>query len=103
MRTLRIAVMLGLVGLLISPAEALDGPCKLATKGDSSVAKACVKGGAREAKKQMEALMKQVKAKTGIKPECASCHEGIDDGRYDVLKQDGRKRFDDMMASLKKK
>jgi hypothetical protein len=64
MRTLRIALMLGLVGFLVTPAEAVDGPCKLATKGDSSV---------------------------------------VDDGRYDVLKEDGRKRLDQLTASLARK
>jgi hypothetical protein len=101
MRTLRIVVALGLIGVLVSPVSAIEGPCKLATKGDSSVAKACVKGGAKEAKKEMERLVKQAKAKTGTKPECDSCHDGINDGHYDVLKKDGRSQFDKMLASLK--
>src|SRR5689334_5402303 len=99
MRMLRIAVVLGFIGLVGPSAGAIDGPCNLAKKGDSPVAKACVKGGAKEAKKVMEGLMKQVKAKTGKKPECDSCHEGINDGKYDALKKDGREQFDKMLAS----
>jgi hypothetical protein len=103
MRKLRLAFVLGLVGALVSPAGAIDGPCKLATKGDSVVAKACVKGGAKAAKKEMDALVKKAKEKTGTKPECSDCHDGVDDGRYDVLKKDGRKRFDELIAALSKK
>jgi hypothetical protein len=101
MRTLRVAVVMVLIGIVGPSARALDGPCKLATKGNSRVAKACVKGGAKQAKKEMEAIKKEVKQATGRTLECSECHDAIDNGRYDVLKKDGRKRFDQLMASLK--
>jgi hypothetical protein len=101
MRTLRIAVALGLIGILVSPVEAVDGLCKLALKGNSSVAKECVKGGTKAAKKEMHRIVDAVKVKTGNKPKCESCHDGVDNDRYDVLKNDGREQFDKMIASLK--
>lgn len=44
MRTLQAACVIGLLAAAV-PARAVDGPCKVATKGTSSVAKACAKGG----------------------------------------------------------
>jgi hypothetical protein len=94
--------VLGLIGLVGPSVSAGDGPCKLATKGDSDVAKACKEGGLGKARPLMKKMVKQAKAKMGGELDCKTCHEGVDDDRYDVLKKDGRAQFDKMLAVLKK-
>ena len=101
MRTLRIAVVLGLIGFVGPAVNAGGEPCKLATKGDSSVAKACKEGGLPKARGLMKDMVKKAKGQMeGL--DCKTCHEGVDDGHYDVLKKDGRAQFDKMLAVLKK-
>lgn len=47
----------------------------------------------------MERLVKQAKA-AGMKVECATCHDGLDDARYDLLKKDAREQLTKMIAAL---
>jgi hypothetical protein len=77
-------------------------PCKLATKGDSIVAKACQEGGFEAAKSLMKKMRTKVNKGGGQKVECGSCHEGVDDGRYDLLTKDGRDRFKSFVADYLK-
>ncbi len=84
------------------PASASGGPCKLATKGDSVVAKACHEGGISKAKAVMKDLVSQAKKKSGKALECKTCHDGIEDSRYDLLTKDARDRFKEMLAAVEK-
>lgn len=71
-------------------------PCEYALKGDSPVAKACLKGGMKEAKKIMKAMVKKGRA-AGLDYECDSCHKdggGMVDGT--------KERFEKLVASYKK-
>jgi hypothetical protein len=80
-----------------------DGPCKLATKGDSPVAKACAQGGVKKAKslmRQMRVEANKDKSKEQVK--CSHCHDHDDDDRYDTLTKDGRDRFKLLLARLGK-
>jgi hypothetical protein len=95
-------VLAGSLCLGVSSASNVNGPCKLAIKRNSPVAQACPKGGAKEAKKVMERLAKEWKETTGQKIECSACHDGTEDSRFDLLKNDGRKRFDELLATSKK-
>jgi hypothetical protein len=100
MRVLRIALMLGFIGLVGPSVDAGVVRCKLATKGDSEVAKACKEGGVAKARGLMKEMVKKAKS-TMDGLECKTCHEGNDE-YYDVLKKDGRVEFDKMLAVLKK-
>ncbi len=75
------------------PAMAAD-KCTIATKGDNAVTKACEKGGIKEAKKVMKAMVKVAKDK-GKKWECDSCHKNEEDWK---LTADGEKLFKEMLA-----
>ena len=55
-----------------------DGPCKIATKGDSLTAKACKAGGQKAATKEMKRMVKTAKQK-GVKFVCDDCHNNMDD------------------------
>src|SRR5436190_23705901 len=101
MRTLRVAVLLGLIVLIGPSVSAGDGPCKLATKGNSEVAIACKEGGIGKARPLMKKMVQKARPSMGKDLDCKSCHEGGDDPRYDVLKKDGRTQFDKMVAVLK--
>jgi hypothetical protein len=70
------------------------GKCSIATKGDNPVAKACAKGGIKEAKKTMKAMVKVAKDK-GKKMECDGCHKNEEDWK---LTDDGEKNFKDLLA-----
>ena len=83
-----------------SPASAGGEPCKLATKGDSVVAKACREGGIPKAKAVMRELVSRGKKKSGKDLECKTCHDGIEDSRYDLLRKDARERFKELLATL---
>jgi hypothetical protein len=77
-----------------SDAQAQAGPCRLATKGDSPVARACAEGGVLRAKQTMRALLKRAK-NAGVRFECEDCHvdSKTDDKGYDRLTRDGREKF----------
>jgi hypothetical protein len=77
-----------------------DGKCKLATKGDSPVVKACTDGGIKKAKATMKDMVKQGKA-AGVKMECDDCHK--DEKQYDVLTDDAKDKFKKLLAALAKK
>ncbi len=88
-----------LAGASVGVAQAADGDCKLATKGDSEVVKACKEGGVKKAKLVMKDMTKRAKA-AGMKTDCDGCHKA---DHYDQLTDDGRKKFDEMIALLNKK
>jgi len=60
-----------------------DGKCTIATSGDSPTAKACTKGGRKEAKKMMKKMVAEAKAK-GQKYTCEGCHKDLDN--YELTK-----------------
>jgi hypothetical protein len=60
-----------------------DGKCTIATKPDTSIGKACAKGGRAEAKKEMKEMVKVAKA-NGQKFTCDGCHKDLDN--YDLTK-----------------
>jgi hypothetical protein len=102
MRTLQAACVIGLLASAV-PASAVDGPCKVATKGTSPIAKACTTGGAKAAYKEMNRLKKKLKEKTGESIDCAKCHDGTEDGRYDLLKKDAAKQLDALLVRVGEK
>jgi hypothetical protein len=77
-----------------------DDACKLATKGDSRVAKACADGGVKKAKAEMKEMVKEGKAK-GVKLDCDDCHK--DDTHYDQLTGEAKDKFKKLLAALDKK
>lgn len=92
------ALSLGaLVAIAGGAIAADDGKCTIATKGDNAVAKACAKGGIKEAKKTMKAMVKVAKD-SGKKWECDSCHKNEEDWK---LTADGEKLFKEMLALQK--
>jgi hypothetical protein len=95
---------LGSIGVDGSDARAGAQPCKLATKGDSIVGKACVgtEGGFKAAKALMK-KMRLVVNKAGKEQfECTTCHDKADDERYDTLTKDGKERFKTFVAVYEK-
>lgn len=103
MRTLRTVCVITLFGMAgfaaVQPAFAGDGPCKLATKGDSPVAKACQEGGVSKARGLMKKMVTQAN-KSGMNVKCETCHDHFD-ARYDLLTKDGRAQFDKMLVAAK--
>jgi hypothetical protein len=93
---------LGSIGVDGSDARAGGEPCKLATKGDSIVAKACQTGGYSEARKIMKEMRTAVNKGRSEKFECKTCHDKADDS-YDTLTKDGRERFKAFVAEYDKK
>jgi hypothetical protein len=92
------ALSLGaLVAIAGGAIAADDAKCTIATKGDNAVAKACAKGGIKEAKKTMKAMVKVAKD-SGKKWECDSCHKNEEDWK---LTADGEKLFKEMLALQK--
>jgi Na+-transporting NADH:ubiquinone oxidoreductase subunit NqrF len=71
--------------------------CTIAKKGDNAVVKACDKGGIKEAKKTMKAMVKVAKDK-GKKWECDSCHKDETEWK---LTDDGEKLFKELLALQK--
>jgi|GEM_PF-6851626 len=73
---------------------AYSGPdaCTLATKGNSSVAAACAKGGIKEARKEMKRMVKKAKD-AGHKTDCDDCHPDDDFGK---LTNEGREKFKEL-------
>jgi hypothetical protein len=91
-----------LAGLVsVSSTSFADDPaCKLATKGDSRVAKACASGGVKAAKAEMKEMLKQGKS-AGVKMDCDDCHK--DDTHYDQLTNEAKDKFKKLLAALEKK
>ena len=91
------ALSLTALAFAAGSAIAADGACTIAKKGDNAVVKACEKGGIKEAKKTMKAMVKVAKDK-GKKFECDSCHKNEEDWK---LTDDGEKQFKDLLALQK--
>jgi hypothetical protein len=90
-------------GLGVEAPDVLAGEaCKLATKGDSPVAKACQEGGAEAAKEIMRKMRSKVNGGGGRRINCKDCHDHDADERYDTLTKDGRERFKAFLASYEK-
>jgi hypothetical protein len=104
MRWVALAWFFVLGSLLVddSDARAVDELCKLATKGDSIIARACQKGGFTEARKLMKEMRTAVNKGRDEKYECKTCHDKADD-RYDTLTKDGRERFKTFAAEYERK
>ena len=94
--------VLGSLGVDGSDARAGGPPCKLATKGESIVAKACQKGGYAEARKIMKEMKMAVNKGRDEQFDCKTCHDRADDS-YDTLTKDGRERFKAFAAEYEKK
>ena len=89
-----------LVALFLAPFTAAaedEGPCKIATKGDSVVAQACQKGGRAAAEDQMKTMVKTAKAK-GVAFKCVACHEDMDSFK---LKTNAGDDFKKLLAAQK--
>jgi hypothetical protein len=82
-------------------ADEKDAPCKLATKGDSLVAKACKEGGVKAAKKIMKKLTKDAKKIGGVQFDCDDCHK--EEGQYDMITDDAREKFKKLLAAAEEK
>ena len=78
-------------------AFAAGDKCTIATKGDNEVVKACEKGGIKEAKKTMKAMVKVAKDK-GKKMDCDSCHKNEEDWK---LNDKAEGLFKDLLAIQK--
>lgn len=91
------AVTLTAILFAAGSAIAADAACTIAKKGDNPVVKACEKGGIKEAKKTMKAMVKVAKDK-GKKMECDACHKNEEDWK---LTDDGEKQFKDLLALQK--
>jgi ABC-type sugar transport system substrate-binding protein len=95
LRTFTASLSLAVLVAFAAPAaRAADDKCTIATKGDNEVVKACAKGGIKEAKKTMKAMVKVAKDK-GKKMDCDSCHKNEEDWK---LNGDGEKLFKDLLA-----
>jgi hypothetical protein len=94
-------LVLGSIGVDGSDARAGEEKCKLATKGDSIVAKAC-QTSYKEARKLMKHMCLVVNESRAEKFECKTCHDKADDS-YDSLTKDGRDKFKAFAAEFEKK
>lgn len=96
---LAVALLLGLVSLTATVRAGGVEPCKVATKGDSPVAKACKEGGVLKAKNLMRAMQATAKEK-GMKALCSDCHVNSEDGDYTLTKE-ATQKFQKMLALTK--
>ena len=95
LRTFTASLSLATLVAFAAPAAiAADAKCTIAVKGDNAVVKACEKGGIKEAKKTMKAMVKVAKDK-GKKMDCDTCHKNEEDWK---LNGDGEKLFKDLLA-----
>lgn len=84
--TLSLSLALGSAILLrAGGAAAGDDKCTIAVKGSSLPAKACVKGGRKEARKVMKDMVSAARQK-GVSYECGSCHQDITTNNYELTK-----------------
>jgi ABC-type sugar transport system substrate-binding protein len=86
-----------LVAFAAPAAIAADAKCTIAVKGDNPVVKACEKGGIKDAKKEMKAMVKVAKDK-GKKWDCDSCHKNEEDWK---LNDKGESLFKELLAAQK--
>jgi hypothetical protein len=76
--TLILSLTLGSAYLARSgSATAAEGKCTIAVKGDSPTAKACTKGGRKEATAVMKSMVAAAKGK-GTKFVCDNCHKDME-------------------------
>ena len=95
LRTFTASLSLATLVAFAAPAAiAADAKCTIAVKGDNAVVKACEKGGIKEAKKTMKAMVKVAKDK-GKKMDCDTCQKNEEDWK---LNGDGEKLFKDLLA-----
>ena len=80
-----------------APAAIAADKCTIAVKGDNPVVKACEKGGIKDAKKEMKAMVKVAKDK-GKKWDCDSCHKNEEDWK---LNDKGESLFKELLAIQK--
>jgi hypothetical protein len=71
-------------------------PCKLATKGDNPVVRACNQGGIHAAKTAMKELTKQAKS-GGVKLDCDDCHKS--DSDFSQLTGEAKDKFKQLLAA----
>ena len=84
----------GFAAFAAGAVSAAANDCTIA-KGESPVAKACAKGGIKEAKTVMKAMVAKAK-KNGMKDaSCEGCHKNEEDFK---LTADAEKLFKDMLA-----
>lgn len=102
-RMIRGALFVAVVGGLSAVSAPSFGEepakCTIATKGDSAIAKACAKGGIKEAKSEMKKMVKAGKA-AGVKFDCDDCHK--DDTKY-TLSDDAGDKMKKLLAAIEKK
>ena len=89
LRTFTASLSLATLVAFAAPAAFAGDKCTIAVKGDNDVVKSCEKGGIKEAKKTMKAMVKVAKDK-GKKWDCDSCHKNEEDWK---LNGDGEKLF----------
>ncbi len=105
-RTLRLMVIAGLLGSALSMGGAVSAAddavvkCKVATKPETDVGKACVAGGVKAAKAKMKEMVKTAKA-NGTKFQCDDCH--TDDADFGKMADDVKDKFKKLMAAIAKK
>ena len=103
LRSLLIAGLLGstlVIGGAVRAADEGGGKCKVATKPETDVGKACAAGGIKAAKAKMKEMVKAAKA-NGTKFQCDDCH--IDDADFGKMADDSKDKFKKLMAALVKK
>jgi hypothetical protein len=84
--TLTLSLALGSAVVLRSgSAAAGDEKCTIAVKGSSPPAKACAKGGRKEARSVMKAMVATAKKK-GVNYACESCHQEPAANNYELTK-----------------
>jgi hypothetical protein len=84
--TLTLSLALGSAVLLrAGSAAASDDKCTIAVKGNSLPAKACAKGGRKEAKSVMRTMVTNAK-KNGVKYTCDSCHKDMTSDNFELTK-----------------
>jgi hypothetical protein len=93
-RTITASLFLAAAVAFAAPSADAADKCTIAVKGDNAVVKACEKGGIKEAKKTMKAMVKVAKDK-GKKWECDTCHKNEEDWK---LTGDGEKLFKELLA-----
>jgi hypothetical protein len=88
----------GFAAFAVGSVSAAGNDCTISKAGgDNAVAKACAKGGIKEAKKTMKAMVKVAKD-SGKKWECDTCHKNEEDWK---LTGDGEKLFKELLALQK--
>ena len=97
-RKLMITLSLGAFGLFAAQTVKAGDDCTLTKPGASNpVVDACKKGGIKEAKKVMKAMVATAK-KNGVTEQCDGCHKNETDWK---LTGDAEKKFEKLLAAQK--